>query len=321
MPVNPRAANAPRISKIVRTMKPRPILITAAALALFASPLCAQDNAPEGPQGPAQREDGPRRPDADRPERPRDSNTRPPQEREGRFGRGGEGMRRPDGNQFQRPDSADGPPPQQGRPEGDFRREGPQGPPPQADRRERADGPEDDRRGGEQGPRFGQQGRGPGVDMRPPRTEERGGPAFGGPGDSRMGQRPDGMRRHQRRMMDNFGFAPRRGGPQDFRGGENEMRVPMPRPPQDPGFDRVGPERGPFPGRDRMDQRPPQGGPRPEFAPGNPGDQRFGPGPRRGFDGPRPQFGRPSPDFRGPPPPRREGPPRPAWDEERGAGF
>ena len=110
-------------------------------------------------------------------------------------------------------------------------------------------------------------------------------------------------------MMDNFGFAPRRSDPQDFRGGENEMRAPMPRPPEGSRFDRGGPERGPFPGRDRMDQRPPQGGPRPEFGPGNPGDQRFGPGQHWGFDGPRPQFGRPSPDFRGPPP-RREGPQR-----------
>ena len=313
MPVNPRAANATPFPKRNRTMKPRPILIIAAALALSAWPLCAQENPPERPQGPPQREDGPRRPDADRPDGPRDSDARP-QDREagprgGQFRRDGEAMRRPDG-----------PPSQQARPEGDPRPDRRMGPPPQADRRDGPAGPQAGNRGGEQGPRFGPQGRGPGMRMRPPQMEQRDGPTAGGPGDSRMGGHPDGMRRHQRRMMDNFGFAPRRSDPQDFRGGENEMRAPMPRPPEGSRFDRGGPERGPFPGRDRMDQRPPQGGPRPEFGPGNPGDQRFGPGQHWGFDGPRPQFGRPSPDFRGPPP-RREGPQRPAWDDERGPGF
>lgn len=277
MPVNPRAANAPHFPKKHRTMKPRPILITAAALALSAWPLCAQDNAPERPQGPPQREDGPRRPDADRPDVQQQRDARP---RDGQFRRGNQD-----------------PPPERSR---DQKTE---------DRRDRADGPppQQDRRDGPQGSRFDRQGRGPGMNMRPPQMEQR---ERANDGDA---QRPDGMRRHQRRMMDNQGFAPRREDAQDFRRGGNEMRAPMARLR----FDRSGPDRGPAPAWDRMDQRPPQNGPRPGFAPRGRDDQNYAPRPHREFDGPPPQ------DFRGPSPqrPHREGPPRPAWDEGRGRDF
>ena len=308
MPVNPRAANATLFPKNHRTMNPRPILITAAALALSAWPLRAQDNAPERPPGPPPREDGPRRPDADRPDAPQQSRDERP--RDGQFHRENQGPQR---ERAQEP-RGDGPPPPQGKRDGDFRREGPAEPPQQAERRERADGPQQDRRGGEQGPRFEQQDRGPGMPMPPPRMEQRVG---ANDGDPRMGGRRDGMRRHQRRMMDDYRFAPRRE-VQDFRRGENEMRPPMPPPPQGPRFDRSGPDRGSAPAWDRMNnQGRLQNGPRPEFGPRGREDQGFGPGPRPQFDGPRPQ------DFRGAPPPRphREGAPRPGWEEGRGRDF
>ena len=282
-------------------MKQKTILITAAALALSAWSLCAQEQAPPPRQNPPPHENGPRRPEADRPDARRDQEARS-QWRDGRVLRD------------ERPNRQVAPPLQQAGPGGDFRR---QGPPPQM-QRGYGESPQAGPRGDQQGPRFGQRGRGPGGGMRAPQMRRPENRFAGGPGDSQFGRRPFGMRRQQRPMMDNSGFAPRRGNDQDFRRDGNEMRAPMPPPQQQrgPQDDRFGPGRGPGPGLEQMDRRAPQDGPRemmrprPNFERSDRQDR----GPRGGFDGPRSQMNQsprddrgPRPEFNGPRPPM--GPP------------
>ena len=164
------------------------------------------------------------------------------------------------------------------------------------------------------------------MNMRPPQMDQRGGPGPGGPNEFQKAQRPEGMRRHHRRMMDNYGFAPQRGDGQDFRRGGDEMRAPMPPPSRGRQFGPVGPDNGSGPGwnpRPQFDGPRGMMRPRPEFTPQNRGNQGPDFGPRGDFNGPRPPMGSPFGNDGGPPPqrPHRDGQPQPGWEENRQPDF